>query len=156
MKIGIRQLAQDDYATAARIFFCAVHEGTRSAYTYPQRLAWAGQTIDLDRWQTRINALTGFVAEQGGESVGFMTIDKTGYIDLAFVLPSAMGKGVGKALLAKVEAWAKENGALHLTTAASLVARPFFLKCGWQVLAAEQVQREGVTLDRFRMAKEIQ
>lgn len=155
MEICIRPLADDDYAAAARIFFCAVHEGTRSAYTYPQRLAWGGQAIDLDRWQARIKTLTGFVAEQDGEPVGFMTIDASGYVDLAFVLPSAMGQGVGKALLAAVEAWAKENGALHLSTAASLVARPFFLTYGWHVLAEEQVQREGVILTRFQMRKTI-
>ena len=156
MKISIRPLSGDDYAAAARIFFCAVHEGTRSAYTYPQRLVWGGQAIDLDHWRARISKVTGFVADHADEPVGFMTIDRSGYVDLAFVMPSAMGQGVGKALLAAVEGWAKENGARQLSTAASLVARPFFLNCGWQVLEEEQVQREGITLNRFRMGKEIQ
>lgn len=154
-QIHIRPLAPEDYAAVGRIFFCAVHEGTRAAYSYQQRLAWGGDAIDLDRWKARVEALGGFVAETDGEPIGFITIDRTGYVDLAFVLPSASGRGVGRTLLNAAEDWAKDNGATQLTTEASLVAHPFFLKRGWVVVEEEHVERKGVVLNRYKMQKDL-
>lgn len=154
-QIHIRPLAPEDYSAVGRIFFCAVHEGTRTAYSYQQRLAWGGDAIDLDRWKARVKALGGFVAETDGEPIGFITIDRTGYVDLAFVLPSASGRGVGRTLLNAAEDWAKDNGATQLTTEASLVAHPFFLKRGWVVVEEEHVERKGVILKRYKMQKNL-
>lgn len=149
----IRTLSPEDYRAVGRIYFCSVHEGAKDAYNYEQRLAWGGETIDLDQWKTRVEALTGFVAERDNEPVGFITIDHTGYIDLAFVLPSETRHGVGRALLNTAEQWASANGATRFTTKASLVARPFFEKSGWSVLKEENVSRNGVILSRFKMQK---
>jgi putative acetyltransferase len=153
--VGLRPLTPADGALMGRIFFCAVHEGARSAYGPDQRRAWAGETIDLARWTARAETLTGFVAELGGETVGFMTIDASGYIDLAFVLPSAARQGVGTRLLQGAEDWARRHAAPRLTTAASLIARPFFEKNGWHVISAEDVVYGGVNLRRFQMAKDL-
>lgn len=152
-QIKIRTLSPEDYRAVGRIYFCAVHEGARSAYSYEQRLAWGGETIDLDQWKKRVEALTGFVTERDNEPVGFITIDQTGHIDLAFVLPSATRRGVGRALLNAAERWASANGATRFATEASLVARPFFEKNGWSVLEEESVSCNGVILSRFRMQK---
>jgi putative acetyltransferase len=155
MHVDIRPLVADDYRAVGRIFFCAVHEGTRSAYTYVQRLAWGGETIDLDRWKARVKTLSGFVAEADSEPVGVITIDQTGYVALAYVLPSATQQGVGTALLSAAERWAKDKGATRLATEASLIARPFFLKNGWLVLEEEHVERNNVILTRFKMHKDL-
>ncbi|WP_157968846.1 GNAT family N-acetyltransferase [Tropicimonas sp. IMCC34011] len=151
MDVRIRPLAPADYADAGRIFFCAIHEGTRAHYTSEQRRAWAGDTIDLDHWKARLATQTGFVAVEGGETVGLMTIDGDGLVDLAFVMPSCAGKGVGRTLLKACEAWAAEHGVSPLRTFASKAARPFFEANGWRVVAEETVERRGVELTRFRM-----
>ena len=154
-QIHIRPLAPDDYSSVGRIFFCAVHEGTRTVYSYQQRLAWGGEAIDLDRWKARVANLSGFVAEADGEPIGFITIDHTGYVDLVFVLPSASGIGVGRTLLNAAEQWAINKGATDLTTEASLFAHPFFLKRGWFVVEEEHVERKGIVLKRYRMQKAL-
>lgn len=120
-----------------------------------KRRAWGGSTINLDDWKDSLKDLTGFVAEEDGEPTGFMTIDKTGYVDLAFVLPSAAGRGIGGALLTAVENWGKEHGVTRLTTAASLAARPFFEKHGWLTAHEEEIDRQGVVLRRSQMRKSI-
>src|SRR5690606_35721873 len=76
----IRPLLPEDFPHAGRIFFCAVHEGTRNVYSPEQRLAWGGATIDLGRWRERIRGIAGFVAEVAGEPVGFMTLDGDGHV----------------------------------------------------------------------------
>lgn len=154
-----RSLTPNDYAAAGRIFFCAVHDGTRTAYDLPQRLAWAGPTIELAHWKARLENLSGYVAELSEEPVGFLTIDRTGYIDLAFVMPSVARRGIGKGLLLRAENWASAHKVQHLTTKASLIARPFFERNGWQVQQAEEITRTSmgakVTLRRFAMHKPL-
>ena len=155
MIIKTRHISPEDYVDVGRIFFCAVHEGTNHVYSLAQRTAWGGLTIDRPRWKERLTTLTGFVAEVDGESVGFITVDPTGYIELAFVLPSAAGKGVGSALLARAEHLAFVQGATVLATAASLAASHFFEKHGWGVLKEEQVERGGVIFKRYQMQKHL-
>jgi putative acetyltransferase len=154
-QVCIRPLAPDDYSAVGRIFFCAVHEGTRAAYDYEQRLAWGGETVDLDLWKERLEEMNGFVAETDGEPVGVISVDQAGYVFLAYVLPSAMRKGVGRALLNAAERWARDIGAARLTTEASLIAHPFFMKSGWLVVEEEHVERKGVILTRYKMQKEL-
>lgn len=153
--VNVRPLVASDYKDAGRIFLCAVHEGTRGVHSREQRLAWGGETIDLTRWKAGISGLTGFVAEEDGDPVGFFTIDETDYIDLAFVLPSVAGRGVGRLLLNTVERWARGHGAKRLTTDASMAAHPFFETNGWSVLEEEIIYRKGVTLKRYKMQKDI-
>lgn len=154
-KVAIRPLAVGDAAAVARIFFCAVHEGTREHYSYTQRLAWGGEEVSPDAWRDRLEGVIGFVAELEGEPVGFMTIEASGYIDLAFVLPSMAGTGVGFRLYEAVEAKARELGARVLTTNASKTARPFFERQGWEVVTKQSVERQGVGLTNFKMRKAL-
>lgn len=153
VEIDIRPLTPGDYRDAGRIYFCAVHEGTRGVYSHEQRRAWGGETIDLPHWKDRIAGLDGFVAVTAGEPVGFMTVDASGYIDLAFVLPSCAGKGVGRRLLAASEQWALGHGATQLSTHASKAARPFFEANGWRVEEEETIERRSIVLTRYRMRK---
>ncbi len=107
----IRALEDSDAPSAAQIFFWAVREGTKAEYSPEQRSTWAGDEVAPERWRERLAGQVGFVAEQQGVPVGFMTIDATGYIDFAFVLPTAAGTGVGKLLYQAVEQKAQKLGA---------------------------------------------
>jgi putative acetyltransferase len=72
-----------------------------------------------------------------------IAIDEAGHVDLAFVLPSAAGMGVGRALLNAAERWASAHGATRLSTEASLVARPFFERNDRSVLEEDRPSGEG-------------
>lgn len=155
MPTTIRALGPGDAPHVGRIYFCAVYEGAREHYSFEQRRAWAGDTVDPDYWSQRLAGQLGFIAEQGGEPVGFMTINPAGYIDLAFVLPSAAGAGIGKQLYAAIEQKGRDLGASVLTTEASKPAKPFFESQGWTVEAAQSIERRGVSLTNYRMQKRL-
>lgn len=152
--LHIRRFRDSDAAATARVYFESVHHATRSFYDAAQRQAWAPRVPDTEQWRSRIAPQIAFVAEREGAVIGFMTLRTDGHLDLAFVAPAAVGQGVAKALYDAILGEALAAGMARLTTEASLMARPFFERQGWTVLGEEAIERDGVTLTRFRMAFE--
>ncbi|MFZ6027588.1 MAG: GNAT family N-acetyltransferase [Chloroflexota bacterium] len=79
----------------------------------------------------------GWLCEDGGRVVGFAMGDRsTGELWVIAVLPDYVGRGIGMALLQKVEQWLAASGCsrLWLTTDVdtSLRAYTFYLRQGWR------------------------
>ncbi len=151
----IRPLQPYDASRAVLIFYDAIMKGAADAYNLDQRRAWAGPVPDIDGWQNRFDGVSGFVAEHGDQMLGFMTIDNSGYIDLAFVHSDHIGTGIGSQLYAAVEGWAVDRRIPELTSDASIKAEPFFTRQGWVKNAKQDVAKNGVTLSNFRMSKDL-
>ena len=151
----IRSLAQDDGAAAAEIFFDAVHKGTADVYSPEQREAWAGLVPNPGAWKKKFRGIHGFAAELDGSMVGFMTLDATGYIDLAFVRSDLSGRGIGQLLHDEIEASAVASGIATLTTEASKKAKPFFIRRGWRIDQEQVVMKNDVPLTNYKMSKRL-
>jgi putative acetyltransferase len=82
-----------------------------------------------------------------------MNLTNDGLIDMAFVLPEMMGRGVASTLYASIEDHAVSSGLSELRTEASHLARPFFERHGWRVINAQTVDCNGVTLENYYMTK---
>ncbi len=85
-----------------------------------------------------------------------MTVDSSGYIDLAYILPKARGQGLFAALLQQIETRVQHSAITQLTTHASLMAQPAFARNNFAVVRHETVMRDGQTLHRAEMSKLIQ
>jgi len=153
--VVIRRFQAKDAADTAMIFFRAVHEGTVHHYNDAQRHAWAKSIPEPSSWCARLESQTSFVAELSELIGGFITVNRDGYIDLAFVAPEHLNQGIGKRLYQSVEIWAQDNGIKHLTTEASLVAKPFFLQRGWTIVQRQTIMRHSVELANFKMEKHL-
>jgi putative acetyltransferase len=151
----IRPLRPEDSAQAVRVFHDAIMNGAATHYTLAQRQAWAGPAPDIAGWRNRFDGIDGFAAEIGGKLVGFMTLDRDGYIDLAFVHSAFAGQGIGRTLHQAIVAKAQDNGIQTLTTQASERAMPFFASLGWQVGQRQRVEKRGVVLTNYRMSKRL-
>ncbi len=155
MDINIRGFRNDNVQPTARIFFDAIRLGTAGYYDERQRKAWADKVPDTDEWRQRLQRQYSFVAEVNAKPVGFMTLDAGGHIDLAFVAPDWIGKGVGRALYERIEAEARGLGIPRLDTEASYLARPFFKRQGWLVVRQQSVELGSVSLTNFVMEKRL-
>ena len=156
--IRVRPYRPADALPLRQVFWRAVQEGAASAYDQRQRDAWARAPEAPPDWPDRLGRQITLVAEatEGDASpVGFMTLGHDGHLDLAFVLPEAMGGGAAAALHDRLLAEAAARGMDRLTTEASHLARRFLLKQGWTELAAQEVEIGGVRLVNFRMAKRV-
>lgn len=151
----IRKFRQDDTEPTAQVFFDAVRVGAAQHYSQGQREAWAPNMPGAAQWQERLRSQTAFVAEHQGRLIGFMTLTSKGWIDLAFVAPDYVGRGVAHKLYDEIERAAKERGFKKLTTEASHLARSFFERQGWVVVKEQSVAIRDIALTNFLMTKNI-
>ena len=154
----IRSFEEADAEATAKVFFDAVHQGSKDHYDDAQRQAWAPHVPDTSLWLKRLQAQSVVVAQVQGKIVGFMSLeqkDTEGHIDLAFVLPEVMGQGVAPALYERIEEIAQNLHLDKLTSHASHLARPFFERIRWQVVKEQSVARGPVELTNFVMKKEL-
>ncbi|MCK0106319.1 GNAT family N-acetyltransferase [Marinobacter sp. S0848L] len=154
--ITIRKYRIKDLSPVVRLFTDSVHELTATAYDETQRYAWASRTPNLDTWQDRLASLETLVAEDGNALAGFISYEAGGAIDLVFTAPNYARQGIASALYQEAEQQLREKGVKELETEASVIARPFFEKHGFEVVEEQQVTIKGAHFLRFKMRKELQ
>lgn len=156
MDFSVRSYAAEDAEALGQVFYRAVREGANARYSDEQVVAWSPEPPSGGVWRDRLSAADTVLAEQDNAPLGFMTLDEKGYLDLAFVVPEAMGTGVSDAIYAVLEGRARARGIATLTTQASLLAEPFFARHGWQVTRRQEVEIRGVVLNNAWMEKHLQ
>jgi len=159
VNVQVRGYDPGDAAVLYAIFVEAARDGTTNHYTPAQRLAWAPDTSMAPEWPGKLAALDTWVAMAENEIAGFMAATQRGYIDLAYVRPRWMGRGVAQALYDRIVERARGRSLSRLTTHASLSARSFFLRQGWRVENGEtierNIERNGEALTRFAMSIDL-
>ncbi len=149
----VRSFRAADAEPLGEVFHAAVRQGAVSRYAEEQVAAWSPEAPKGERWAERLSGADTVVAEEDGRLLGFMTADEAGYLDLAFVLPEAMGQGISDGIYSVLEGRARAKGISRLTTQASLLAEPFFARHGWTVVRRQEVEIGGVVLKNAWMEK---
>lgn len=147
----LRPYTPADLDELLTLFYETVHTVNARDYTPPQLDAWAPQEVDRARWDSTLQAHTSLVAVEAGQIIGFGDIDTTGYLDRLYVHKDHQRQGVATALCDALEAAVT---APVLTTHASITARPFFIRRGYTVVRAQQVERFGVVMTNYVMKKQ--
>lgn len=155
MTVHVRLYGKADTQALAELFFDAVRMGTKEFYSREQREAWAPTVPDTVNWGRRLEEVTTFIAEQSGDIAGFMTLDNTGYIDLAFVRSNRIRQGIGSTLYQYIEEEAKQQNMPRLHTQASELAKPFFEHHGWTLLNSQTIRRNSTELTNHLMEKNL-
>lgn len=151
----LRRYCDHDLEDVATLLTASVHQVAASHYDEAQRAAWAPQPPDLERFQRRLAPLETLVAEMDSRLAGFLSYAPCGHIELLFVSPDFVRRGVASALFGQTELELAASGVKELTTEASLVARPFFERQGFSIVEEQAVERNGVFLRRFAMRKTL-
>ena len=110
---SITQLAQDDYSPG-------------------QIDAWVESFSDEAAFAARLAAGLTLVATIDGFPAGYAMLKGKDEIDLLYVAPGLVRRGVASALLEALEKLAAARGATQLSAKASDVARPFFSARGYE------------------------
>ncbi len=150
----IRKATDADALDLAQVFFAAVREGP-SPYTEAQRAAWLPHPPERDAFAVRLASKHVFLCEEIDGVIGFMTLEETGYIDLAYIRAGYRNRGVFRALFAAVEETARVHAMPRIWVHASLMAQPAFRAMGFLVMHHETVERSGQQLARALMEKHL-
>lgn len=153
--ITVRPYRIHDLSPLVRLFTESVHELTASAYDESQRYAWASRMPDLDTWQRRLDALDTLVAEEDNKLAGFISFEPDGHIDLIFTAPNSARRGVASALYLEAEQRLAGLGVTELVTEASVTAKPFFERQGFEVQSEQRVTVRGAQFLRYAMRKPL-
>lgn len=145
--LKIRAYEQHDFSTLCTIFLRAIKETASADYSARQIAAWA--QVDEEPRRQKIAASRVIVAEKDTVLVGFITaVDD--YIDLLFVSPDHSRQGVASALLKTLLLQHPER---VFTVEASITAKPFFERHGFQVIEQQQVEARGERFLNYRMRR---
>lgn len=145
----IREYQSSDCKELAELFYHTVHTINAGDYTDEQLDAWATGQIELNKWNQSFQEHVSVVAVDGDIITGFGDIDKTGYLDRLYVHADYQRKGIATAICNQLE----ESVQGKICTHASITARPFFEKRGYQVVKEQKVERQGIFLINFVMEK---
>ena len=128
--ITLRPAIANDYDTLGHVMFDAIHHGP-TKYTGAQSQAWAPKPRAGADWAHRLSQKDVIVAERGSEVLGFMSIEPGGYIDFAYIRPSAHGSGLFRRLFSEVQHRAVAAAAAELSSRGALGILTFRLGFFW-------------------------
>jgi len=151
----IRPYRAADTSGCGAIYMDAIRNGTAPHYSAEQAAAWAPDGAEQWDWAPRLTKGRAWIAEVNGSPSGFITLRSDGHLDLFFVRPGVRHLGIAGALYAQMVEDARRSGVTRLTTHASLLARRFLERRGWRVVECETTERNGVSLTRFLMQRDI-
>ena len=149
----VRPCEERDILSLLRIFCDAIHQIGRHHYAEVQISAWASSADDPESFRMRLAKGLTLVAERDGHVIAFAQLNPADVVDMLFCDPIHARGGVGGRLLAALEGHAEAAGQIVIDTKASLAARDFFAKHGYQSLGGEVVTRGGVAIPRVAMRK---
>lgn len=149
----LRLYQYSDLEGVITVFQRAVRETASRDYNPAQIAAWV--QADRDSWQKRLLNSHCWVATIEDTIVGFGNVELDGHLDLMFTHPDYLRTGVASALLQKLEHAVIAMALPVIFTEASITAKPFFSRRGYQLLAAQQVQVRGQNFINYRMSKSL-
>ncbi len=157
MKITLRKYRPEDATPLLALFYDTVHEVNIRDYSLEQISAWAPtRAVVSEEWQSRLAGSQTIVATYDDSLIGFGNLDNNGTsIGMLYVSRKFLGKGVGKAILKKLEKKLTKAGVSLSEVQASISARPFFEGRGYTHIRDNKKVLNGVEFLNFVMQKKL-
>lgn len=150
--VFIRDYKESDCEELAQLFYDTVHNINAKDYTKEQLNVWATDNMNLEKWNQSFLEHFSVVALSGERIVGFGDIDKTGYFDRLYIHKDYQRQGIATAICDKLE---QAVHADKIYVQASITAKPFFAKRGYNMIKEQKVERKGIWLTNYVMEKQI-
>ena len=151
----IRRLLDDEYEDVVKLITQTVHTVCADDYTKEELDAWAPSNFDVPRFRENLSDSLNLVAFEKGKLVGFISMERNGYINRLYTHKDFLHRGIGAALFKKAESWAIKNSICELSLDSSKTAEGFYLKMGFKKSGISTISRNGVVLRNTVMKKVI-
>lgn len=151
----IRRMRPGEGKRLAGLLYSSVHRLCAGVYTPEELEAWAPEKMDKNRLSRGLMLNYTWVADEDGLPIGFICIERDGYINRLFTHPDHVRRGVATALLNTAIDWAKKRGLRRVFLSASKVGYGFYVKNGFRVCGMERTERRGVVFENKVMERLI-
>lgn len=155
MSFTLRLFQAGDVPAMVTLFYRSVHEVACQHYSPEQLNVWAPAGMTGDGWEAHFANHPTWLAFQKGQLAGFADLEADGHLDMMFVSPDVKGQGVASLLYEAVEKQAIRQKNARIYVEASLSARGFFERKGFDVIEAQWVERNQLILKNYRMEKRL-
>ncbi len=148
----IEQFQPKHAAAVARVHRKSIRQIASHDYSQEEIATWSSQVSkDLEIPEDKHR----FVALQGEAVVGFAEYTENNEIIAVYVHPRFTRQGFGSQLLSKIEDDAQRRGLTYLKATATITAKPFYEKHGYDVLHETTYQIEDQGLKVYKVLKEL-
>lgn len=153
--IYIREFKLGDETEIYQLFYDTVHAVNKQDYTDEQLDIWAPKYPDLDRWKKTLSDNYTVVALDSDNEhiVGFLDMEKNGFLNRIYVHDKHQNQGVFKLMLQEIEKQAREIGLKKLFSDVSITAKPAMEKLGYTVEEQKTRDKGGVVFIQYAMTK---
>ena len=156
MKYKIRSMRISEFPTVTRLIYDSVHILCANDYTKEELDAWVPEDLHMPSFFSSLTRCHTIVAlDEKNEVVGVMSTERDGYVNRLYARFDCAGKGVGSALLAETEGWARKKGIKRLTLEASRSAENFYWKMGFVKTGTVKSVKNNVPFESAKMRKEL-
>jgi putative acetyltransferase len=152
----IRKATAQDINEVRELYYHTIIAINSKDYNEEQIKAWASTASRTESILKRIQTQYFFIARNDEEKItGFISLDKTGYLDLLYVHKDFQNKGIATALLKKIIDTAINLGIQKLETDASITAKSFFEKHNFKATCQQTVLIKNVELTNYKMERTL-
>jgi putative acetyltransferase len=130
----IRRVRRSDIPQISRLYYETIRRVNSRDYSPEQIRAWAPRVYPDSYWQRRFRRYRVFVAEEDGRIAGFAELALSGDIDCFYVHHARQRKGIGAALMARIEREARRQIHGRLRADVSITAEPLFRRLGFKAV----------------------
>ncbi len=151
----IRRLLDEEYNIVVKLITETVHTVCTDDYTKKELDAWAPARFDTNKFRRNLSGCLNLVAVEGSVIVGFISVERSGYINRLYTHKDYLRRGIATALYKKAEEWAKHNGIKEISLDSSKTAEGFYLKMGFEKSGISVINHGGVVFRNTVMKKVI-
>ena len=149
----IRKLLDDEYDKVIKLIYDSVHTVCQKDYSREELDAWAPDNFDVIKFQRALDGCLNLVAFEKEQIVGFISMEKTGYINRLYTHRLFLCRGIASSLLKRAEEWAKAHGVHELSLDSSKTAKDFYIKMGFCDSGISVTNHRGVIFRNTVMKK---
>ena len=153
-QIEIRRAVANDVPALQELFVRTIKTVCSKHYSEAQMRVWTSSVEFPERWLGKIVRQHYVVATLDGIIAGFASVEGD-YLDMFYVDADHQGCGIGSAMLAHLEEFARGIGVSMLYADVSRTALRFFLNKGYTVVKENENLVQGVPLNNYTMQRNL-
>lgn len=151
----IRKFKVGDEEAISKLHNGTIREINGKDYSQEEIESWSPIRTSYERMRTSLEKNTSYVAVIDNQIAGFGDLNSEGHVKRLYTHKDFQGKGVGSAILSKLEEEAKKLGFKKITLESTITAKTFYESKGYICLGKKIMESKRVEHEDWEMKKSL-